>query len=58
VLGDVPKSDRCRCNETKSAARPPATSAKAASSKAAVSKAAAESADRSTFGRFKAWLHQ
>jgi len=50
VLGDVPKSDRCRCHETTSVARPAA--------KSGAAKGAAEPADQSTFGRFKAWLHQ
>jgi hypothetical protein len=48
VLGDVPKSERCRCRETKAAPRPTATSAKDA----------APAEETSAFGRFKTWLQQ
>jgi hypothetical protein len=44
VLGDVPKSDRCRCRETG------APKAKAT--------AAASAAPQGAVGRFRSWLSQ
>jgi hypothetical protein len=47
VLGDVPKSERCRCHETPRVAAGKSTT-----------KAAAAPTEQSTMGRFKAWLKQ
>lgn len=47
VLGDVPRSERCRCHETPRKAAGKATT-----------KAAAAPVDDSAMGRFKAWLKQ
>jgi hypothetical protein len=47
VLGDVPRSERCRCHES-----PPKVAAKAKV------RAAAESQPTSSFGRLKDWLQR
>jgi hypothetical protein len=51
VLGDVPKSERCRCRE-RGAARP---AARPSSTRAAAQPAAAPDG---ALGRFKAWLQR
>jgi hypothetical protein len=48
VLGDVPKSERCRCHELP----------RQAAGKATTKAAASAPDEKSTIGRFKAWLKQ
>jgi hypothetical protein len=52
VLGDVPKSERCRCRETPRQAKSPTSAG--TGSKTGVTASAPDTA----VGRFKAWLRQ